>query len=67
MPMSGEGAEEDHPRGVGLLRKPNWRELDTEGLLAWCGNIHVMLQPNWDRSARVPMKVVTSCESRGGA
>ena len=40
-------AEEDQPRGVGLLWKPNWHELDTEGLLAWCGNIHVMLQPNW--------------------
>ena len=43
----GGRAEEDQPRGVGLLWKPNWHELDTEGLLAWCGNIHVMLQPNW--------------------
>ena len=42
--------------------KPNWHELDTEGLLAWCGNIHVMLQPTGDRLARVPMKVVTSCD-----
>ena len=62
-------AEEDHPRGGGLLWKPNWHELDTEGLLAWCG-IHTCDATTQlgDRSARVPMKVVTSCDKlRGGA
>ena len=43
----GGRAEEDCSGGGSLLWKPNWHELDTEGLLAWCGNIHVMLQPNW--------------------
>ena len=62
-------AEEDQPGGVGLLWKPNWHELDTEGLLAWCG-IHTCDATTQlgDRSARVPMKVVTSCDKlRGGA
>ena len=56
-------AEEDQPGGVGLLWKPNWHELDTEGLLAWCG-IHTCDATTQlgDRSARVPMKVVTSCD-----
>ncbi len=67
--LLGEGLRRTIPRGGGLLRKPNWHELDTEGLLAWCG-IHTCDATTQlgDRSARMPMKVVTSCDKlRGGA
>ena len=43
----GGRAEENRPSGRWFSVEAELACLDTEGLLAWCGNIHVMLQPNW--------------------
>ena len=65
----GGRAEESHPSGRWFSVEAELACLDTEGLLAWCG-IHTCDATTQlgDRSARVPMKVVTSCDKlRGGA
>ena len=59
----GGRAEENHPSGRWFSVEAELACLDTEGLLAWCG-IHTCDATTQlgDRSARVPMKVVTSCD-----
>ena len=63
----GGRAEENHPSGRWFSVEAELACLDTEGLLAWCG-IHTCDATTQlgDRSARVPMKVVTSCDKLRG-
>ena len=63
----GGRAEENHPSGSWFSVEAELACLDTEGLLAWCG-IHTCDATTQlgDRSARVPMKVVTSCDKLRG-
>ena len=63
----GGRAEENRPSGRWFSVEAELACLDTEGLLAWCG-IHTCDATTQlgDRSARVPMKVVTSCDKLRG-